>query len=121
MITNIQRTFLQDILDGKLKKKNCPKKYSAQMKRIQNRINEGVENLLWLAQTRPDLLQDLNNELLDENLPMKRRARALLKAVSLFENEPTVFSLIAEIYSNHVIELRKKKNEPPIELSLEQR
>jgi hypothetical protein len=68
-----------------------------------------VNNLLELAKIRPDILQDLRNELADEEKPLKRRARTLLKAVSLFESEPTVLSLIAEIYSEHNIEITKKE------------
>jgi hypothetical protein len=110
MITDIQLKFLQDLLDGKIKKKDCPKKYSGYMKRIREQIDHALENLLWLAENRPDILQDLDKELLNEDLPMKRRARALIKAVSLFENEPNVFAIIAEVYSKHSIELQKKKN-----------
>ena len=110
MITDIERKWLQDILDGKIKPKQNPRKTSAYYSRINKRIDHMIKNGLWLAEHRPDLIQDLKNELADENLPMKRRARALLKMVTLFENEPTVLSLIAEIYSEqgHSIEVSKK-------------
>lgn len=108
MITDIQLQYLKDVLAGKIKKKDNPKKYSAYERRINERIDKMIENLLELSTIRPDILQDLKNELADEDKPLKRRARALLKAVSLFENEPTVLSLIAEIYSEHNIEITKK-------------
>lgn len=109
MITDIEKKWLQDELAGKVKKKDNPRKHSAYLRRINVRIDRMVENLLWLAENRPDILQDLRNELADEEKILKRRARALLKAVSLFENEPTVLSIIAEIYSDHNIEITKKE------------
>ena len=108
LITDIQLQYLRDVLAGKIKKKDNPRKYSAYERRIHERIDQMVDNLLELAKIRPDILQDLRNELSDEDKPLKRRARTLLKAVSLFENEPTVLSLIAEIYSEHNIEITKK-------------
>lgn len=78
------------------------------MRRIQEHIEKSMKNLLWLAENRPDILQDLETELLDADLLLKRRARALIKAVSLFENEPTVFSIIAEVYNERVVSIEKK-------------
>ena len=109
MITDIQLQYVKDVLAGKIKKKDNPRKYSAYERRINEHIDHMIKNLVELSEIRPDLLQDLRNELADEEKPLKRRARALLKAVSLFENEPTVLSLIAEIYSEHGIELTKKE------------
>lgn len=109
MITDIEKKWLQDELAGKVKKKDNPRKYSAYLRRINTRIDHMIENLLWLAENRPDILQDLRNELADEEKILKRRARALLRATSLFENEPTVLSIIAEIYSEHNIEISKKE------------
>lgn len=108
MITDIQRKWLQDILDGKITKKQNPRKWSSYLRRINDHIDHMVENGIWLAEKFPDIIRDLKNEMTDENLPMKRRAKALLKMVSLFENEPTVIELISLLYINHNIELSRK-------------
>lgn len=109
MITDIMLQFLKDLESGKVKKKDNPRKYSAYMKRIRKMIDEKTANLLWLAEHRPDILSDLEYELADETLPMKRRAKALMKAIALFENEPTVIEIISNIYTQHSIELTHKK------------
>jgi len=109
LITDKQLVFLKDVLSGKIKKKDDPRKYSTYIRRINNRIDHMKRNLLWLAEHRPDIMSDLANELADENLPMKRRAKALIKAVTLFENEPTVIEIISEIYTKHQIELSSRK------------
>jgi len=109
MITDIMRKWLEMELQGKVKKKDNPRKHSAYMRRIRKMIDHSKKNLLWLAEHRPDILLDMDYELADESLPFHRRARALVKALTLFENEPTVLSLIAEIYSQHSIEVHKKE------------
>ena len=108
MITDIQKKFLRQELEGKVKKKKIPRKYSAYKIRIRERIDHMLKNLLWLAKNRPDLLQDVDYELADEEIPRYRRARALLTAATLFENEPTILSLIAEIYSQLQLEVSRK-------------
>lgn len=108
MITDKQREWLQAEIDGKVRKKQAPRKYSAYRRRIRDRIIHMRKNLLWLAKNRPDILQDIQYELSDENIQRYGNARALLKAVTLFENEPTVLFLIGEIYSSHQIELSRK-------------
>lgn len=109
MITDKQKMWLKLELDGKVKRRKNPRKYSAYRQRIRKRIIHMRENLLWLAEYRPDILKDVEFELSDENIPRYGNARALLKAVTLFENEPTVLSLIAEIYSpHHQLEITNK-------------
>jgi len=110
MITDIQKKWLQAELDGKVKKKQNPRKYSAYRRRIREHIEHMADNLLWLAEHRPDILKDIEYELSDETITRYRIARALLRAVSLFENEPTVLTLIAEIYMNHQFDVTKKKD-----------
>jgi len=107
MITDIQKKYLIDELAGKIKKKDNPRKHSAYLRRMNEHIDHMLENLLWLAQNRPDILQDLKTELSEEK-PLKRRARGLLRAVTLFENQPTVLELIAELYPEESVELAKK-------------
>jgi len=108
MITDIQKKYLADELAGKIKKKDNPRKHSAYLRRMNEHIDHMLENLLWLAQNRPDILQDLSNELADEEKILHRRAKILLKAITLFENQPTVLELIAELYPEESVELVKK-------------
>jgi len=110
MITDIQKRHLQLELEGKITKKKDPRKYSAYRRRIRDHIIHMRENLLWLAKYRPDILKDIEYELSDETIPRHGNARALLKAVTLFENEPTVLSLIAEIYSSFQLEVSRKED-----------
>ncbi|GAG61944.1 unnamed protein product, partial [marine sediment metagenome] len=60
------------------------------------------------AENTPEVLSDSEFEDGDESIKKHRRARALLRAVSLFENEPTIFLLIAEIYSHRQLEIQRK-------------
>jgi len=110
LITDIELEWLKKLKAGKIKKKDNPRKYSAYKRRIRARIDHMIRNTEWVAENCPDILQDTEWELSDPNLPLKRRAKALLKIVTLFENEPTVLSLIAEIYSSHQIEITKKRD-----------
>jgi len=109
VITDIQKTYLQAELDGKIKKRQNPRKHSAYKRRIRERIDHMIKNTLWTSRCRPEIMQDREYENSEENIPRYRRARALLKAVSLFEREDVVLSLIADIYSNHQLEVSKKK------------
>jgi len=111
MITDIHKRFLQLELEGKIKRKQNPRKFSAYERRMRERIDHMLKNGLWLAQNRPDILQDVQYELADETLPRYRRAKALLKMVTLFEREDVVLSLLAEIYSEHQLEVTAKKNQ----------
>jgi len=110
LITNIQLDWVKKWIAGKIKKKDNPQKYSAYMKRMRKRIDNMIKNAEILAEIAPEILRDTDWELSDPNLPLKRRARALLRIVTLFENEPTVLSLIAEIYSSHQLEITKKRD-----------
>lgn len=109
MITDIQKRWLQLELEGKITKKQDPRKYSAYRRRIREHVIHMRENLLWLAEHCPEILQDRDYENSDETIPRYSNARALLKVVTLFENEPTVLSLIAEIYSSFQLELLRKE------------
>lgn len=109
MITDIQLDYLKKILSGEIKIKDDPRKYSTYKARIREKIDHMNRNLLWLAKNMPELLSDLEYELSDETISMKRRAKALIKAVTLFENEPTVIEIISEIYAKHNIEVSHKR------------
>ena len=109
MITDIQKMWLEKELDGKLKRKDDPRKYSAYRRRIRAHIEKMRENLIWLAENRPDILEDIEFELSDDTIERHRNAKTLLKAVTLFESEPTVWELLQTIYSSYQIELQKKE------------
>ena len=109
MITDIQRKFLQLIFEGKIKKRRNPRKYSSYTRRIRERIDHALDNLIWTAEHAPEILSDREFEKGDDRLKKYRRARALLKAISLFENEPTVLLLVAEVYSHRQIEIQRKE------------
>ena len=109
MITNIQKKFIQLELEGKIQKGRNPRRYSSYKRRTRARIDREIENLLWTAEYAPEILSDREFEKGDDTIKEHRRARALLKAVSLFENEPTIFVLIAEIFSKHQVELQRKE------------
>lgn len=108
VITDLQKEWLKKLNEGTVKKKDNPQKYSAYKRRTRKRIDDMFKNLLWVAEHSPNTLQDSDWEIAHAEVPLKRRAKALLKALSMFENEPTVLSLIAEIYSEHQIEIVKK-------------
>jgi len=107
MITDIQKKYVQLKLEGKITKKQNPRKDSAYERRMQERIDHMIKNGKWLAKARPDILQNIEAWKRGD-VPRYHRARELLKMVALFEREDVVLSLIAEIYSNHQLEVHKK-------------
>lgn len=111
MITDKQKEWLREIMTGKIKKKENQRKYNGYRIRIRKRIDHMLENFLWLAEHYPDYLRDLEYELNDETIPMKRRAKALLKALAMFENEVTILKLVNELYPEHTIEIVRRKKE----------
>ena len=108
MITDFQKRFIQLELDGKIKRNKEPRKFSAYERRMQERIDHMIRNGKWLANKRPDILQNIKAWKRGE-AQRYQRARDLLQIVALFEREDIVLSLIAEIYSDHQLELTKKK------------
>jgi len=109
MITDKMMKYFQKILDGKAKKD--PQKYSGYKIRARKRIDHLLENAQWFAENFPDQMRDLEYELNNPNVPMKRRAKALLRLVATFESESTVIKLINELFPAHTIELVRKKKE----------
>lgn len=111
MITDRQMRWFELLAKGKIKKSQFPNKNSKYEIAARKHIEKMIENGKKLSRIKPEILQDLKSEYEDENLPRHRRAKALLEIVTNIENEPTVLSLIAEIYSEHSLEIRKKQRE----------
>lgn len=111
MITNKMVEYLKELLTGKAKRKHDPRKYSAYHIRIRKMIDTGLIRLQWLADEYPDLLRDFKYELNDEKIPLKRRAKALLKIVATFETEATMIKLMNEMFPDHSIEIIRKEKE----------
>jgi len=111
MITDIMMEWFKGLLSGKTKKKHDPRKYSAYKIRTRKMIDKNLVKLQWLADNYPDILRDFEYELNDDGVPMKRRAKALLKAVSTFESEATMIKLMNEMFPDHSIEIVRRKKE----------
>lgn len=109
MITNNQQRFFQDILDGKIKKTDDAYKYNWYMRHARQSIDKNLKKLIWLAEKFPDVLRDFDHELMNEDLEIRRRAKGLLKAISLFETEPQIIKIVAELYPHYSFEIVKKR------------
>lgn len=92
---------------GEVRKRDDPRKYSAYMIRVRERIDNMLENLLWLAENYPEILRDDEFELSSE-VERNRRARILLKATRLFEPDNIIVRILNET-SKHDISLEKKR------------
>ena len=77
MLTDIQRKYLQDVLDGKQGRDDDPHKYYVYMKRVQGRMDRAMENAVWLAKNMPEVFKDEDREY-GAGLPKQRRLKALL-------------------------------------------
>lgn len=119
MISEKQKQFLIDVLTGKIKKRDNPRKWSTYFRRIRKTIDERVERYLWLSENFPEILRDREWEL-NNDVPDKRRAKALLKGIALFQQEglfieeAAIINVLQELYPRFQIELVKKgKIQPP--------
>jgi len=114
MISNKMKEYLEGVLSGKIRIRDNPRKHRTYIGRMRKMIDSSIENLEWLSREYPELLRDkeweLNNDVED-----KRRAKALLRAVALFQSETlfgkqsTLVKLLQELYPRFQIELVKKK------------
>ena len=111
-ITDIQKEWIQGILDGEITKEQNPRKYSAYMKRIQNRLDHLLEHLLWMADTCPDILKYEAREYDDPNVERHSRLKKLLRVctkISPFTDDPTILQILAQLIpSQYGIEIFKK-------------
>lgn len=97
MITNKQMAFLQKMSRGEQLDRRV---YSIYMRRIQKKLDEGMERLVWLAENYPWILSDIDSELEDSTLPRYRRLKALIKVLSLIASDRQV-----------IVELRKENEQ----------
>lgn len=111
MITNKMKEYLKELLTGKTKKKHDPRKYSAYLIRTRKMIDDTLVKGQWLADNYPDILRDFDYELADPAIPLKRRAKALLKIIATFETEATMIKLMNEMFPDHSIEIIRRKKE----------
>jgi hypothetical protein len=81
MITDSQKAWLQEIIDGKTSKKIDPHKYSVYMSRIREHIDHEMENLLWTANNYPEVLLDIEWEIEELGSIKNRRMKILLQAI----------------------------------------
>jgi len=112
IITDIQLGWLKDILGGKITKHDDPRKYSAYMKRIQNRIDHMLDNLIVLAEIAPDILKYEEREFDDPSIERHIRLKKLLRVcvdINPYKQDPTLFKILAQLTSFN-IELIKKPN-----------
>ena len=118
MITDIQREWLQAIKEGKIKKSDNPRKYSAYMNRIQKHINHALENSVWLAQNFVEILKDEETEINDESLPRYRRFKIILFIAKCLDPTltvdpsatelPALVKLMARMFPKYTFELVRK-------------
>lgn len=115
IITDIQKKWLEEILSGKLSKSDNPRKYSAYMGRIQERIDNMIENLVWLADNAPDILKyeerEYDSPTTERHLRLKKFLRVCTK-ISPYSDDPTLFKILSEIIPNFNIELTRKRGIP---------
>lgn len=113
MITNKEREFLQKIFSGEISKEDCPKKYSATMKRVQEQIDNGVANLLWLVENCPEILKDEKREIDDSSLERFRRFKAFAFIITKLDpmteveevNLPEVLRKLGRLYPKYYFEI----------------
>jgi len=99
MPTESQISFLQDILTGKITKRDNPHKYSVYMKRIRERIDSEMSSLLWLAENFPEILVDEDYEIHTDGMPRNRRLKAFMRITKLIypQADPQLVKMKEEI------------------------
>jgi len=97
-------------------KADNPRKYSAYMKRIQERIDHMLDNMVWLANNRPELLKFEERELDDPNIERYMRLKKILDVcvkMNPYSEDPTLFRLLSKMIPTYAIELVRKPSIPP--------
>lgn len=78
IITDKQREWLQKIVAGEPK----PKYYGLYMNRVQKQIDKNINNVLWLAKHRPDILLDEGGF---GDKPRHQRLQALMLIIKILK------------------------------------
>ena len=98
MITDSQKQWLKELVEGKTTKKVDPHKYSVYMNRIRERIDGEMENLLWIANNCPEILTDAEWEIEELGSIKNRRLKMFLQVVKAMypEVDPQLIRLQRE-------------------------
>lgn len=99
MITESQKDWLKELVDGKITKKDNPHKHSVYMNRIRERMDREMENLLWLANNCPDILTDAEWEIEELGSIKNRRLKLFLQVIKAMypEVDPQLIRLQREV------------------------
>ena len=83
MITDIQKKYLNKILEGEIVPREISQKHSVYMSRIRERVDHMIENSIWLAINMPEVFRDEEWEIEHLGAIKKRRLKALFQIVKL--------------------------------------
>lgn len=87
MITDIQKKWLEETIEGKVLKRENSHKWSVYMGRIRKRIDREFENLLWVSMNFPELLTDEEWEIQELGAIKRRRLKMLMQVIkSMYPN-----------------------------------
>jgi len=81
MLTDLQKQWLQEFLDGKKSKRDDPHTYSVYMGRIRDRVDHMMDNMVWLANNMPDLMKDEEWEIQEYGSIKHRRLKLLMQTI----------------------------------------
>ncbi len=118
MITDKQKKFLENILNGKYSAEKNRQHYTITMNRIQKRIDHMFENTEWLAENFPDILSDFDSEYKDFDLPRRRRFKAFMKILKLIsgaDNKELIVEIVKKKPTTFTDELEITKSLTPEE------
>jgi hypothetical protein len=116
LITDIQRKYLEKILNGEIKKEFDQKRYSQMMISMQKQIDKNMSNALWLVEHRLDVLVDEKAEIDDDVLERYRRFKAFAFICSKL-NPQTIFDefdmkdalkLLSKLYPKYYFDVVRK-------------
>ena len=98
MPTDKQIDWLQNVIEGKVQKKEDPHKYSVYMNRIRIDIDEELERLKWIANNIQYLMKDEEWEIQKFGTVKHRRLIKLLEIVKAIqpESDPVLVKLRKE-------------------------
>lgn len=99
MITDIQKKWLNRLVNGELTKQDDPHKHSVYMNRIRERVDHGFDNLRWMAENTPDLLRDEEHEIQKFGVINHRRLKDLMLVIKILypRHDPALIKLKNEI------------------------
>lgn len=99
VVTDKQLKWLDDIISGRVTKRDNPHKWSVYRKRIRERIDHQLDNLVWLAENAPEILKDEEYEIQEFGAIIHRRLKKLMLTIKLIypENDPVLIKMSREI------------------------